>query len=702
MGTPPSLEGRLLAGRYRIRSLLGAGGMGAVYAAIQEDLNRRVAVKVLLGSGNIAPSDLVRFRQEALAAAELGHPHIVQVTDFQAWPNEPPILVMEMLEGESLRTLLTRETRLAPGRAVFIATQLLAALGAAHAIGVVHRDIKPPNVFVTRTSAMSDLVKVLDFGIAKVPRLAQGFVTDPGELLGTPAYMAPEQALGLEVDHTIDLYATGVCLFEMLTGRRPHLGATPGELIGRISAEAAPPLLSVAPEIDPRLGAVVDRALARDPRARPRSAQEMLEHLSPWSRTDVTLGASGAPAPGSPRTAFLPAMTPPTPRTSLPPTLGGSMRPAAVPTLPPPPRAMPAGSVVPPSPGAPIWPFLAIGAVVLSMLLVGALLFVRYRPLIAAPGPATPGPVPTTPSSPILAPDYWIVTGYVRPLVGDFLGDATNDVVLQILYLHTKEYRLALFDGRSNALVWTSPPIGDEVVGGRSAVAVGKRIAVAVSRGLVRIYDATTGRELRSASTTDGIKQLCRPAGAAGERAVWIETFDSSMLLDVETGVITRPRSIPQGCWSTDVFAAFKASDGLAPTIRVDLPEKKIDVLADGTIGVGVLDDTTGTHPVVGVSLSGKKVLWRLPGASNGATEIVDVVEQKAYVARASQDRSTIDCVDARTGSVLWSTQLGSEIITAKSIVLAGGRGYVNTSEKGLFILDAATGKVLTRIANKG
>jgi hypothetical protein len=158
--------GTVLGGRYRIVRLLGAGGMGSVYEAVQVDLGRRVAVKVLHSTED--PTYLERFRREALAAAGLGQPNIVMVTDFQSPPGEPPFLVMELLTGESLAHAIARAGTLPPARVVTIAAQVLAALEAAHAKNIIHRDIKPDNVFLTQTPAAVDFVKLLDFGIAKL------------------------------------------------------------------------------------------------------------------------------------------------------------------------------------------------------------------------------------------------------------------------------------------------------------------------------------------------------------------------------------------------------------------------------------------------------------------------------------------------------------------------------------------------------
>ncbi|MFI5298360.1 MAG: serine/threonine-protein kinase, partial [Polyangiales bacterium] len=223
-----SLQGALLGGRYRVGRLLGAGGMGAVYEAMQEDLGRRVAIKVLLPEV-IASSDdaeaLRRFAREARAAAALHHPNIVAVTDFSPGDaTAPAFLVMELLQGRSVARAIMDEGRLGPERVVTIAIQILAALETAHAAGLVHRDIKPDNVFLVPVTgaAGGELVKVLDFGIAKLARgggATSSGLTATGAVLGTPAYMSPEQARGRDVDARSDLYAVGALMYHALSGR---------------------------------------------------------------------------------------------------------------------------------------------------------------------------------------------------------------------------------------------------------------------------------------------------------------------------------------------------------------------------------------------------------------------------------------------------------------------------------------------------
>ena len=285
------LVGSVLGGRYKIIRLMGAGGMGAVYEAVQEDLNRRVAVKVLHSHLALDPDLVERFKREAQAAAALGHPNIVHVTDFQVNAGEPPFLVMEYLTGKSFRELMKEEKRIAPKRAAFIASQVLSALAAAHDAKIVHRDIKPDNIFLSSTSAMNDLVKVLDFGIAKLLRdTDEGPLTTVGTVLGTLSYMAPEQARGDVVDGRADLYAVGACMYYAITGRRPLELPDRNDLEVAIQVTEPQPLALACPEIDPRLGKIVDRALRKDPADRFSTAQEMAEAIATWLK----------PAPSSP------------------------------------------------------------------------------------------------------------------------------------------------------------------------------------------------------------------------------------------------------------------------------------------------------------------------------------------------------------------------------------------------------------------
>lgn len=283
-----------MGGRYRLERELGAGGMGAVWIAVQEGLGRRVALKTLLPALARDAQAVTRFKREAELAASLGHPHIVQVTDFGSDAGGA-FLVMELLQGRSLAEAIAAEAPMSAARLATIGQQVLAALGAAHDAGVVHRDLKPDNVFLTEVAGGGELVKLLDFGIA---RMALGDVgtrlTQTGQLLGTPLYMAPEQAQGDEVDARTDLYALGSMLYEGATGRPPFAAPNYAALLAAIITEAPPALASLRPDLPPDFVAIVETAMAKDAGHRFANAEAMGRALgsmrSVESRPDSGLG----------------------------------------------------------------------------------------------------------------------------------------------------------------------------------------------------------------------------------------------------------------------------------------------------------------------------------------------------------------------------------------------------------------------------
>jgi serine/threonine-protein kinase len=282
----PNWTGALLAGRYRLGDLLGHGGMGAVYEAVREDLaSMKVAVKVLRSQFGDRPDLIARFRREAEAVAAINHPNIVQLLDFEAPVDEPAFLVMERLQGEPLSQSIDREGPFSPERACFVVTQVLAALAAAHAKSVVHRDLKPDNVFLTSIAGVRDIVKLLDFGIAKLGGEAEDQrLTQTGTVLGTPAYMSPEQARGAAVDWRCDIYGAGCMLYEALSGHAPYQAANYNALLFAIQQGEPEPLDALRRDLDPSLIAVVRRAMARDPSDRYEHAEAMAEALSLWAR----------------------------------------------------------------------------------------------------------------------------------------------------------------------------------------------------------------------------------------------------------------------------------------------------------------------------------------------------------------------------------------------------------------------------------
>ncbi|MFW6049527.1 MAG: serine/threonine-protein kinase [Myxococcota bacterium] len=267
-GGPDRRLGRVLGGLYRLDARIGEGGMGAVYRATHVHLGKAFAVKVL--SAEVRPSEraVERLRREAITASRIAHDHIVDVVSFDHADDGGVFIVMELVEGRDLADLLATG-RLPVERAVRIARQIAAALGAAHANGVVHRDLKPENVLVTEKHG-DDFVKVLDFGIStvKTADAERVRVTRTGQLVGTPLYMSPEQARGDDdVDHRADVYALGCILYEMLTGHPPFEGTNYFQLLWKHGNRDPEPPSERCPaaDIPPALEAVALRALAKDP-----------------------------------------------------------------------------------------------------------------------------------------------------------------------------------------------------------------------------------------------------------------------------------------------------------------------------------------------------------------------------------------------------------------------------------------------------
>ncbi len=264
--------GTTIDDRYAVKAILGEGGMGAVYEAEHLGLQRRVAIKVLLAQRLTDESMHQRFEREARTLAAVSHPNIVDVTDFGTW-NEMPYLVMEKLQGMNLYELL-RDEVLSPRQVADIALQLLNALEHAHAEGLVHRDLKPGNVWIERKETGRFHVRLLDFGFAKFVDGRGDSLTEEGVVLGTPAYMSPEQAGGGAVDARTDIYATGILLFQMLTGKRPFEG-DPAHVLRDHLRTVPPRVDSLIPRLHSAWGDLVAKALAKDPADRFQRASEL-------------------------------------------------------------------------------------------------------------------------------------------------------------------------------------------------------------------------------------------------------------------------------------------------------------------------------------------------------------------------------------------------------------------------------------------
>ncbi len=411
------LLGRVIGGRYRLGALLGQGGMGVVYTATQESLARPVAVKVLQPALAQNLDAVARFRAEAERAGRLAHPHIVQILDFGHETDGSAWIAMELLSGSSLAARIERGP-MSEAEVVKVGLETLSALEAAHGASLVHRDLKPDNIFLAEVPGIGTTVKILDFGIAKLlDGDGASKLTATGMLVGTPLYMAPEQARGEDVNARSDLYSVGCVLYEALTGRPPLTGKNYNALLFAILSETPEPVDALRPSVSRPLAEIVMRAIEKRPVDRFGSAREMSDALRA-----VIPSASIPPAPMVRDTSIATAPTLATPQPAL------ASAPAALataPTLATPqsaasglarastPAPAPASASVPSVPVASQPAQSGSNPRMIAMAIAGALaaavlVLVLDRTLLREP-PPTPTPVtqvaaPTVPSPPTPPP----------------------------------------------------------------------------------------------------------------------------------------------------------------------------------------------------------------------------------------------------------------------------------------------------------
>jgi serine/threonine-protein kinase len=262
------LVGTVLADRYRLETKIGEGAMGWVFLAEHTEIGKKFAVKVLRPSLCRLPEAVSRFRREARAASQIGSKHIVDITDFGTTETGAAFYVMEHLQGSDLSTVLKDNERLPWSRVQGIMLQLCAALQAAHDEGITHRDVKPANFFLVEGSSEGeDFIKVLDFGIARLASPKDSIVTQTGVVMGTPDFMAPEQAQGRHVDHRADIYSLGAAAYSMLTGRPPFVGKNEYDVIYKqLNDEPEPPSrVAKTAQIPKWVDEVILKAMRKDP-----------------------------------------------------------------------------------------------------------------------------------------------------------------------------------------------------------------------------------------------------------------------------------------------------------------------------------------------------------------------------------------------------------------------------------------------------
>ncbi len=316
-----SMSGQVIDGRYRLTKLLGKGGMGEVYIGEHIRITKKVAIKFLHHEISGNPEALGRFQQEAQSASSIGHRNIVTIDDFGAMDDGQVFLCMEYLAGESMSEAMMAPGGLEPIRALSLMMQVCEGLHAAHQKGIVHRDMKPENVFITQPDDMPELVKILDFGIAKVASNDDQNLTKTGTVFGTPHYMSPEQAMGQKdkIDARSDIYSMGVMLFEIFTGELPFKAESfMGILSQHITAPPpAPSTVQPGKNIPRQVEEVIQRAMAKTPEQRYGSTLEMRDALAAV-RDSIAPGAAAAPYP--------PTGAPPVQaggQPSIPPTVAG-------------------------------------------------------------------------------------------------------------------------------------------------------------------------------------------------------------------------------------------------------------------------------------------------------------------------------------------------------------------------------------------
>src|SRR5215510_2333882 len=297
-----TLIGTVLDGRYRLDKIIGEGGMGDVYRATHVHIDTEFAVKLLKPDFVANQTAIKRFRLEAKAAGRIHHPNAVRVTDFGVTPERVVYLVMELVQGHSLRSQMRNEKKLDYVRAVNIVRQICGAVDAAHRGGVIHRDLKPDNILIEKVHD-TERVKVLDFGIAKLKETkTDAFLTQAGTIIGTPQYMSPEQCQGKPLDPASDIYSIGILLYEMLGGAVPFDGESVLQVVYDQLHAPPRPLRELSPDTPEAIAQVVMRALCKEPAERQSTANQLNDEL----RQAVEMTGEGAYLPNTNPLTFIP------------------------------------------------------------------------------------------------------------------------------------------------------------------------------------------------------------------------------------------------------------------------------------------------------------------------------------------------------------------------------------------------------------
>jgi serine/threonine-protein kinase len=604
--------GDVLAGKYRVERVLGAGGMGVVVAAHHLGLNEKVALKFLLPSllGNAEVVE--RFAREARAAVRIKSEHVARVSDVGTLENGAPYMVMEFLEGEDLSSWLQRRGPLPVDLAVDFLLQACVAVADAHALGIVHRDLKPANLFCARRSDGQFVIKVLDFGISKITQLwdtgGGHAMTQTTSVMGSPFYMSPEQMQSSrDVDTLTDIWALGVTLYELLTGARPFAGESYAQLAIRVATAPFAPVRTLRRDVPEALEPVLLRCLEKDKRLRFPNVGELAIALGPFAsvhsqpsleRVVGIMRASGLASPGLyPQTAVAPPWPPSPPSPPQPPAnVGAALTPPSggrpsIGTTPP--TANTANTASPASAAPSAW---RLGAVVGTAVLLGAASivagFVVKRggggggPTVAVgtvpPGAgaeSSPRPganlVSTSSANGASAPTSTSVETSVETpgpshrALGNYLWNTPGGPPLpapgqreggperflgQVRSRGDDQLWVVAYDSAKLGELWHVGPFGSYGDGYLSTflAVTGKQVVVTDYLTNIHVYDLDSGRELRTAKLSERAKGMC--ASPEGDGRVWIVSSDGrKVFFDAGTGAINAAGRPP---WCPDLWAS--------------------------------------------------------------------------------------------------------------------------------------------------
>jgi serine/threonine protein kinase len=295
------------ARRYRLNTLIGRGGMGVVWAATDTLTGREVAIKFLTAPDRERDDSRRRFSREARAISAIRHPNVVEVLEVFGLDGHTPALVMELLRGETLATKLARQSAFSLEQTARLLLPVVSAVAAAHGLGIVHRDLKPDNIFIAQNARGAPMVKVLDFGIAKLTGAApDAVITQTGVALGTPCYMAPEQAMGeADVDHRADVWSLGAILYQCLSGARALSGDNVGQVVAQLLSTGIVPLRALVPGVPRDVARLVAAMMARDRQRRPADLSVVAAVLGRYAENGAAAGM--LPPPTHARLSSAPA-----------------------------------------------------------------------------------------------------------------------------------------------------------------------------------------------------------------------------------------------------------------------------------------------------------------------------------------------------------------------------------------------------------